>query len=168
MFKDILNKMHEMGSLFMGPALTDEKFENLIDRLQQERIDLPDEYAELLFSADGLYWGGIEFFGSEIHSDKKQGLNITDLVSQNRLFQALNPDKDNCVLIGHTDEESYIYNGKNGKWEITEEFEENVLKSFNSFEEMFEYIVDEQVELVQNFVAFNEDEIKDEASDEDF
>ena len=33
---------------------------------------------------------------------------------------------------------------------------------------MFEYIVDEQVELVQNFVAFNEDEIKDEASDEDF
>ena len=168
MFKDVLNKMQEMGGLFKGPALTDEKFENLVDKLQEQHIDLPDEYAELLFLTDGLYWGGIEFFASQVHSDKKQGVNITDLISQNRLFQALNPDKEECVLVGHTDEENYIFNAKNGKWEIIEEFENNILKSFTSFEEMFQYVIEEQVELVQNFVAFNEDEIKDEATDEDF
>ena len=51
---------------------------------------------------------------------------------------------------------------------IVEEFEDNVLKSFSSFDELFQYVVDEQIEVVQNFVVFNEDEIKDEASDEDF
>ena len=168
MFKDVLNKMQEMGGLFKGPSLSDENFEKLIDNLQEIGVDLPDEYAELLFLSDGLYWGGIEFFSSQVHSDKKQGLNITDLLSQNRLFQALNPDKKDCVLLGHTDEENYIYNSSSQKFEITEEFEDNILKSFDSFEEMFHYVVEEQIELVQNFVAFNEDEIKDEATDEDF
>ena len=168
MYKDVLNKMQEMGGLFKGPSLSDENFEKLIDNLQEIGVDLPDEYAELLFLSDGLYWGGIEFFASQIHSDKKQGLNITDLLSQNRLFQALNPNKKDCVLLGKTDEESYIYNSSSKKFEITEEFEDNILKSFDSFEEMFHYVVEEQIELVQNFVAFNEDEIKDEATDEDF
>ena len=40
--------------------------------------------------------------------------------------------------------------------------------NFSSFEELFQYVIDEQIEVVQNFVVFNEDEIKDEASDEDF
>ncbi len=168
MFKDILNKIEEMGGLFMGPALSDEGFEKLVDKLREINIDLPDEYTELLFSADGLNWGGLEFFGSVMHVDKKHGLNITDLFSQNRLFQALNPDKDTCVLIGHTDEENYVYNTKNQKYEIIQEFENVVVKSFDNFEALFKYVTEEQIELVENFVAFNEDDIKDDTSDEDF
>lgn len=168
MFKDILNKIEEMGGVFMGAPLTDEGFERLVDDLRELNIDLPDEYAELLFTADGLNWGGLEFFGSVMHADKKRGFNVTDLVSQNRLFQALNPERKQDVLVGHTDEENYIYNSKNHKYEIVEEFENNVLKSFDSFESLFQYVMDEQIEVVQNFVAFNEDDIKDENSDEDF
>ena len=168
MFKDILNKIEELGGVFMGAPLSDEGFEKLIDQLRDLKIELPDEYAELLFTADGLNWGGLEFFGSVMHIDKKHAFSITDLISQNRLFQALNPDRKKDVLLGHTDEESYIYNSKENKYEIVEEFENNVLKSFDSFEELFQYVIDEQIEVVQNFVAFNEDEIKDEASDEDF
>ena len=168
MFDDILNKIEEMGGVFMGAPLSDEGFERLVDQLRELKIELPDEYAELLFAADGLNWGGLEFFGSVTHVDKKHSFSITDLLSQNRLFQALNPDRKNDVLLGHTDEESYIYNSQNKKYEIIEEFEDNVLKSFSSFEELFQYVIDEQIEVVQNFVVFNEDEIKDEASDEDF
>ena len=168
MFDDILSKIEEMGGVFMGAPLSDEGFEKLIDQLREMKIELPDEYAELLFTADGLNWGGLEFFGSAMHVDKKHAFSITDLLSQNRLFQALNPDRKNDVLLGHTDEENYIYNSKKGKYEIVEEFENNVLKSFNSFEELFRYVIDEQIEVVQNFVVFNEDEIQDEASDEDF
>ena len=168
MFKNILSKMDDMGGSFFGPSLSDLDFEKLIDSLRAQDIDLPDEYAEFLFSVDGLYWGGIEFFASKIHSDKKRGFNITDLVSQNRLFQALNPDKTGCILIGHSDEENYIYNSNTKEYEISEEFEENVLKSFNHFEDLLKYVIEEQIELVQNFVAFNEAEIRDEASDEDF
>lgn len=168
MFDDILNKIEEMGGVFMGAPLSDEGFEKLVDQLRELKIELPDEYAELLFTADGLNWGGLEFFGSVVHVDKKHSFSITDLLSQNRLFQALNPDRKNDVLLGHTDEENYIYNSKTGKYEIVEEFENNVLKSFNSFEDLFQYVIDEQIEVVQNFVVFNEDEIQDEASDEDF
>lgn len=168
MFENILSKIEEIGGAFMAAPLSDEGYEKLTNQLQEMKIELPDEYAELLFTADGLNWGGLEFFASAMHADKKRGFNITDLVSQNRLFQALNPEKKGCVLLGHTDEESYIYNSKNNKYEIIEEFEDNVLKSFTSFEELFQYVIDEQIEVVQNFVVFNEDEIKDEASDEDF
>ncbi|MBO5997687.1 MAG: YrhA family protein [Alphaproteobacteria bacterium] len=168
MFENILNKMEEMGGVFKGAPLSDEGFEKLIEQLRSIKVELPDEYAELLFTADGLNWGGLEFFGSVMHVDKKRGFSVTDLFSQNRLFQALNPDRKNDVLLGHTDEESYIFNAKSKKFEIIEEFENNVLKSFSSFEELFQYVIDEQIEVVQNFVAFNEDEIKDEASDEDF
>lgn len=168
MFENILNKIEEMGGAFKGAPLSDEGYERLISQLQEMKIELPDEYAELLFTADGINWGGLEFFGSVMHVDKKRAFSVTDLVSQNKLFQALNPNKKGCVLLGHTDEESYIYNSKNNKYEIVEEFEDNVLKSFASFEELFQYVIDEQIEVVQNFVVFNEDEIKDEASDEDF
>ena len=168
MIENILNKMEEMGGVFKGAPLSDEGFEKLIEQLRSIKVELPDEYAELLFTADGLNWGGLEFFGSVMHVDKKRGFSVTDLFSQNRLFQALNPDRKNDVLLGHTDEESYIFNAKSKKFEIIEEFENNVLKSFSSFEELFQYVIDEQIEVVQNFVAFNEDEIKDEASDEDF
>ena len=168
MFENILSKIEEIGGAFMAAPLSDEGYEKLTDQLQEMKIELPDEYAELLFTADGLNWGGLEFFGSVMHVDKKRAFNITDLISQNRLFQALNPSKKGCILLGHTDEESYIYNSQNNKYEIIEEFEDNVLKSFDSFEELFQYVIDEQIEVVQNFVVFNEDEIKDEASDEDF
>ena len=168
MFENIISKIEEIGGAFMAPPLSDEGYEKLIDQLQEIKIELPDEYAELLFTADGLNWGGLEFFGSVMHADKKRAFNVTDLFSQNRLFQALNPDKKGCILLGHTDEESYIYNSQNNQYEIIEEFEDNVLKSFGSFEELFQYVIDEQIEVVQNFVVFNEDEIKDEASDEDF
>ena len=49
-----------------------------------------------------------------------------------------------------------------------EEFEDNVLKSFKSFEELFNYIITEQIEIVQNFVAFDESSIKDDSTDVDF
>ncbi|MBE6449471.1 MAG: hypothetical protein E7013_02075 [Alphaproteobacteria bacterium] len=168
MLKKILSKMDEMGSFLMGPALSDEKFEQLVDSLNAMDIDLPDEYTELLFICDGLYWGGMEFFASSMHTDKKRGFTITDLVSQNRLFQALNPAKENCCFIGRTDDENYIFNPNTNKYEIIEEFEGTLIKSFDNFESLFEYVVEEQIELVQNFVAFDETSIKDEASDEDF
>ena len=84
MLKKILSKIDEMGSFFMGPVLSDEKFEKLVDNLNALNIDLPDEYSELLFLCDGLYWGGMEFFASNMHTDKKRGITITDLVSQNQ------------------------------------------------------------------------------------
>ena len=70
--------------------------------------------------------------------------------------------------MGHSDDESYIYNPKRKKYQIVEEFENNVIKSFKSFEELFNYIITEQIEIVENFVAFDENAIKDDSTDMDF
>ena len=168
MFEELMSKMDEVGGLFKGKPLSDEGFKKLSQDMASLGVELPDEYADLLFVVDGLYWGGLEFFASETHSDKRRGINITDLFSQNRIFQALNPDKTDCVILGHSDDESYIYNPVRKKYQIIEEFENNVIKSFKSFEELFTYIVNEQIEIVENFVAFDEDAIKDDSTDVDF
>ena len=168
MFEQLLSKMEDVGGLFKGAPLSDAGFKKLSQDMASLGLELPDEYAELLFSMDGLYWGGLEFFASQTHSDKRRGINITDLFSQNRIFQALNPDKTDCVILGHSDDESYIYNPARKKYQIIEEFENNVIKSFKTFEELFTYIVDEQIEIVENFVAFDEDAIKDDSTDVDF
>ena len=88
MFENILSKIEEMGGAFMCAPLSDEGYEKLTNQLQEMKIELPDEYAELLFTTDGLNWGGLEFFGSVMHIDKKRAFSVTDLVSQNKLFQA--------------------------------------------------------------------------------
>lgn len=168
MFEDLIAKMEDVGGLFKGAPLSDEDFEKLSKDMTSMGVNLPDEYADMLFVMDGLYWGGLEFFASQTHSDKRRGIHITDLVSQNRIFQALNPDKAGCVILGHSDDESYIYNPVRKKYQIVEEFEDNVLKSFKSFEELFNYIITEQIEIVQNFVAFDESSIKDDSTDVDF
>ena len=168
MFEQLIAKMDEVGGLFKGKPMSDESFQKLNEEMKSLNIELPDEYAELLFTMDGLYWGGLEFFASQMHSDKRHGVNITDLYSQNRIFQALNPDKTDCIILGHSDDESYIYNSKRKKYQIVEEFENNVIKSFKSFEELFNYIITEQIEIVEHFVAFDENAIKDDSTDMDF
>jgi len=168
MFEQMIAKMEDVGGLFKGAPLSDEGYEKLLQDMSSIGVTLPDEYAELLLTMDGLYWGGLEFFASQIHSDKKRGINITDLLSQNRLFQALNPDKTNWVILGHYDDESYVYNPSRKKYQIIEEFENTVIKSFRTFEELFNYIITEQIEIVENFVAFDEDTIKDDTTDVDF
>ena len=168
MFEELMSKMDEVGGLFKGKPLSDEGLKRLSQEMASLGIELPDEYADLLFIVDGLYWGGLEFFASETHSDKRRGINITDLFSQNRIFQALNPDKIGCIILGHSDDESYIYNPSRKKYQIIEEFENNVIKSFKTFEELFTYIINEQIEIVENFVVFDEDSIKDDSTDVDF
>ena len=39
MFKDILNKIEELGGVFMGAPLYDEGFEKLIDQLRNLKIE---------------------------------------------------------------------------------------------------------------------------------
>ena len=168
MFEELIVRMDDVGGLFKGAPLSDEGFTKLSQEMKALGLSLPDEYAELLFKMDGLYWGGLEFFASQMHSDKRHGWNITDLVSQNRIFQALNPDKKDCVILGHSDDESFIYNPTRKKYQIIDEFENTVNKSFKTFEELFNYIISEQIEVIENFVAFDENAIKDDTTDVDF
>lgn len=167
MFEEIINRVVEIGGLFQTKPITDAQMEKLENDLKALNVELPLEYAEFLYKTNGLFWGGLEFFGSDIVVDKKNGYAITDILSQNKIYQALNP-KTKKILLGRTDEENFIYNPTMQVYELVDEFSGEIIKTFPLFENLFEYILSEQIELIQNYVGFNEDEIKDEETDIDF
>ena len=82
------------------------------------------------------------------------------------LYQALNKGTDK-VFIGRTDEENFVYNPVKDVYEIVDEFSGELVKEFAHFEEMFDYLIKEQMEIIQNYVGFNEDALVDE-TEEDF
>lgn len=166
MFKELLLNAQDIGGVFKTSPVADDHLFAVQDRLEKMGLQLPDEYSDFLFTTDGLFWAGLEFFGSNPSSDKKNGYNITGLAEQNMLYQALNKGTDK-VFIGRTDEENFVYNPVKDVYEIVDEFSGEQVKEFAHFEEMFDYLIKEQMEIIQNYVGFNEDALVDE-TEEDF
>ncbi len=166
MFKELLLNAQDIGGVFKTDPVTDDHLFAVQDRLEKMGLQLPDEYSDFLFTTDGLFWAGLEFFGANPSGDKKNGYNITGLAEQNMLYQALNKGTDK-VFIGRTDEENFVYNPVKDVYEIVDEFSGELVKEFAHFEEMFDYLIKEQMEIIQNYVGFNEDTLVDE-TEEDF
>ena len=151
MLKELLKQVKEMGGAFIAPPLTQtEALEN-----NAQGYLIPEDYLQWLKTADGLYWGGLEFFGSKTR--QKGAYCITDLLTQNDLYQALSGNTD-AIIVGKTDEENFIYNIPKDRYEIRAEFSDEEIKTFPTFQKMISYILNEQIELLENYVAFNEDE----------
>lgn len=166
MFNELLLNAQEIGGVFKTTPITDEHLFSVQENLEKMGLQLPDEYSDFLFVTDGLFWAGLEFFGSCSSSDKKNGYNITALTEQNMLYQALNKGT-NKVFIGRTDDENFVYNPVKNVYEIIDEFSGELIKTFPHFEDLFDYLIKEQIEIIQNYVGFNEDDIADE-KEEDF
>lgn len=147
MLTKVLEQVKEMGGALIAPPLAKKDVKKLIS-------SLPEDYIQWLETADGLYWGGVEFFGSQVR--KKDLCCITDLATQNKLYQALSGKKD-VILVGKTDEENFVYDTKKKRYEIRAEFSEEKIKSFSTFQKMLEYLLKEQIEVIQNYVAFGEE-----------
>ena len=153
MLAELLKQVKEIGGAFIAPALTTPKAK----ALEKKKPALPLEYVQWLKTADGLYWGGLEFFGSQMR--KKNGLHITDIFIQNELYQALSGAK-NTIILGKNEEELFIYDTKSKRYEIRAEFSNEEIKSFPNLQDMITYLLTEQIELIQNYVAFGEDDIE--------
>ena len=151
MLAELLKQVKEIGGAFIAPALTAPKAK----ALEKKKPTLPPEYVQWLKTADGLYWGGLEFFGSQMR--QKGGLHITDIFIQNELYRALSGAKD-TIILGKNEEELFIYDTKSKCYEIRTEFSNEEIKSFSNLQDMISYLLSEQIELIQNYVAFGEDE----------
>ena len=78
------------------------------------------------------------------------------MLVQNDLYRALSADTK-TLIVGKTDDENFVYNISKGRYEIRAEFSNEKIKSFSNFEKMMSYLLKEQIELLQNYVAFNEE-----------
>ncbi len=146
MFNSLIEQMKEFGNVLTAPAYTGDTFS-----------DIPEDYIDFLHTTNGIYWAGIEFFGTKQTEEKTTGYAITDIKTQNELYQALNP-QSTCVFVGRSDDDNFVYNSETKEYEIKDEFSGEIFKSFKTFEELFDYIVKEQIELIQNYVAFDDSE----------
>ena len=163
LIRDVLEKSEEAGGVTKAPPLTQENYEKLEKGMKELNLSLPNDYVEFLEITDGLFWGGLEFFGTAVFKDK--GIYITDLLTQNKLYHDMNA-QTGIVFLGRNDEENFIFDIPQKKYFIVDEFSRDVIKDFFLFEEMFEYLMLEQSELVQNIVGFHIPENDTDADEE--
>lgn len=162
---EVLQTAQDTGGIVLVKSATDTQIQALREDLENKGLTLPNEYSDFLKETNGLYWASLEFFGSAM--TKKDGVVITDLTTQNDLYQKLNGN-DSPLFLGRSDEENFLYDSKEKTYLIVDEFSKEVAKSFPLFEQMFEYLMMEQNELIQNCVGFApEEEETDEPEDEE-
>ena len=160
---EVLETARETGGILTAPAATEKALEKTLKGLEKMKLVLPSEYQNFLKETNGLYWGGIEFFGTDI--TRKENGCITDLVTQNTFYQKLNK-KGSPLFLGRSDEENFLYDSAEKKYLIVDEFSKEVAKDFSLFEQMFEYLMMEQNELIQNCVGFSPEETAEEDDEE--
>ena len=152
---EVLATARETGGIITAPETSDRALKKAVENLESMGLALPSEYQNFLKETNGLYWGGLEFFGTEV--TQKDGGCITDLATQNTFYQKLNK-KGAPLFLGRSDEENFLYDAQQKKYLIVDEFSKEEAKAFSLFEQMFEYLMMEQNELIQNCVGFAPEE----------
>ncbi|MDR1640238.1 MAG: YrhA family protein [Clostridiales bacterium] len=103
---------------------------------------LPDGYAAFLRELNGFAWNGIEFFSTYQVTDPETDYMLNDIVSANEDFRSYSDDEDDeCFLLGRADEDLYVYNPKNRRYEVLDLTGRDVMEKFDTFEEMFVRVV---------------------------
>ncbi|MCL2765356.1 MAG: YrhA family protein [Treponema sp.] len=147
-YDDILNAVAEHGAMIVRPA--SEKDLKLCQKDMKE-LDfppIPQQYAGFLKLLNGFAWNGIEFFSTDQVTDLETGFMLNDIVSANEYFVEYNNDflnVKNYVQLGRADEDLYVYNIGNGRYEVLDMTGRDVMEDFETFEEMFAGVVSPRI-----------------------
>lgn len=152
---EVLQTAQDTGGIVLAKPAVDSQIQTVQEYLKTNGLSLPNEYIDFLKETNGLYWAGLEFFGTTV--TKKDSSVITDLITQNDLYQKLN-EHNSPLFLGRSDEENFLYDATGRTYLVVDEFSKEVAKSFPLFEQMFEYLMMEQNELIQNCVSFSPEE----------
>jgi len=109
---------------------------------------IPQGYADFLAKLNGFAWNGIEFYSTDQVTDPETDYTINDIVSANEGFAEINSgflEVKNYVLLGRADEELYVYNKKNGRYEALDITGRDVMEEYEIFEAMFVGVVSPRI-----------------------
>jgi hypothetical protein len=104
-------------------------------------VSLPAQYAEFLKLLNGFAWNGIEFFSTDQVTDPETNYTLNDIVSANEDFSVHNEGLRHCVLLGRADDDLYVYNTQNGRYEVLDMTGRDVIDEYETFEAMFVAVV---------------------------
>jgi hypothetical protein len=141
-YDDVLNAVCEHGAMIVRPA-TDEDIKQCNADFIECGMEksLPVGYADFLKKLNGFAWNGIEFFSTDQVTDPETSFMLNDIVSANESFVEYNEGLTHCVQLGRADEDLFVYNTTNGKYEVLEMDSREVMEDYADFEAMFVGVV---------------------------
>ncbi|MCR5094081.1 MAG: YrhA family protein [Lachnospiraceae bacterium] len=115
----------------------------------------PADYLEFLEVANGLSWNGFEFFGTYQVTVKKSGYTLQDIVTMNDKMHERKMGLSNMLLLGRFDDDIYVYNANNGKYQALDSLTLTEIETCNTFDQL----------LILSLYPYVDD---DDETDEDF
>jgi hypothetical protein len=139
---DVLNTVSEdEGAMIVRPASQKDLDLCQKDMAEMEFPPIPQGYAAFLSRLNGFAWNGIEFFSTDQVTDPETGYMLNDIVSVNEQFRRLNEGFEHCVYLGRADDDLYVYNTQNGRYEVMDMTGRDVMEEYGDFKELFVAVV---------------------------
>jgi hypothetical protein len=128
----------KMGALIPHPAATRDIKLYQTFLIENNYPEIPKGYIDFLREANGFAWNGIEFYGT--FKVKDGSFFLIDLISANE-HHLYHDGFEDCLMIGRSDEDIFIYNTSNKLYEVLDRTGWDVMEEFKTFNSMFLDIV---------------------------
>jgi hypothetical protein len=145
-YDEVLNAVTEdEGAMIVRPATAKDLKMCQEDMKEIGFPPIPQDYACFLSKLNGFAWNGIEFFSTDQVTDTETNYTLNDIVSANEMFVEHNEDFSHCVFLGRADDDLFVYNSKNRRYEVIDMTGQDVMEDFETFEAMFVGIVSRRI-----------------------
>ena len=140
---DVLNAVTEAddGAMIVRPATTEDLKSCQEDMADEEMPLIPQGYCDFLSKLNGFAWNGVEFYSTDQVTDNDTGFMLNDIVSANESFVEHNTGFGHCVHLGRADEDLFVYNTHNERYEVLDMTGRDVMEEYETFEAMFYGVV---------------------------
>ena len=140
---EVLNAVTEAddGAMIVRPATAEDLKSCQADMADEEMPLIPQGYCDFLAMLNGFAWNGIEFYSTDQVTDNDTGFMLNDIVSANERFVEHNKGFEHCVQLGRADEDLFVYNTQNGRYEVLDMTGRDVMEEYETFEAMFYGVV---------------------------
>ena len=143
---DVLNTVTEdEGAMIVRPATQEDLELCQKDMAEMKFPPIPQGYAGFLSRINGFAWNGIEFFSTDQVTDPDTNYMLIDIVSANEMFVECNEGFEHCVFLGRADDDLYVYNTQNRRYEVMDMTGRDVMEDFETFEAMFAGVVSARI-----------------------
>ncbi len=142
MIEDILKQLSkDEGAMIVRPASSKDLAQCQKDMAEIGLPPVPHGYIDFLRDVNGFAWNGIEFFSTDQVTDPESGYTLNDIVTANEDFADYGDDLEGFVLLGRADDDLYVYNVANEKYEVLDFTGHDVMEDYDTFDAMFEGVV---------------------------
>ena len=144
---EVLNAVTEAddGAMIVRPATTEDLKSCQEDMTDEEMPIIPHEYCDFLSKLNGFAWNGIEFYSTDQVTDNDSGYMLNDIVSANESFVRFNEVFGHCVQLGRADEDLFVYNTQNGRYEVLDMTSRDVMEEYETFAALFAGVVTSRI-----------------------